>query len=276
MPMMAGVGYPTEKIGAASTSAKRYGIFVQLYKYTVLNPEFIVPAVPQRPEEIHPSLWRASQLARGSARTVDTGYPTLSAELPGGGWPVGALVDLLVQQPGVGEFRLLKPALAALGQRPIALVQPPHIPNALAFAYLGLPIDQLMLLRAQTTKDALWSAEQILQTGNCGALMIWQQHVRPESLRRLNLAAQSAETLFFLVRPLAAASDASPAVLRLGVRPAGDGIAVNIVKRRGPSRAEPVSVSLQPTPILFSRHARISRRPSAPAGTGSVPAEVVA
>src|ERR1700682_2469276 len=100
MPMMAGVGYPTEKIGAASTSAKRYGIFVQLYKYTVLNPEFIVPAVPQRPEEIHPSLWRASQLARGSARTVDTGYPTLSAELPGGGWPGGALGGLLGQQTG--------------------------------------------------------------------------------------------------------------------------------------------------------------------------------
>jgi protein ImuA len=48
-------------------------------------------------EEIHPSLWRASQLARGRGRVVDTGYPALSAELPGGGWPVGALVDLLVQ-----------------------------------------------------------------------------------------------------------------------------------------------------------------------------------
>src|ERR1700682_6725159 len=102
MPMMAGVGYPTEKMGTASTSAKRYGIFVQLYKSTVLNPGFIVPAVPQRPEEIHPSLWRASQLARGSARTVDTGYPTLSAELAGGGWPVGAVGGPVGEAPGVG------------------------------------------------------------------------------------------------------------------------------------------------------------------------------
>jgi hypothetical protein len=36
-------------------------------------------------EEIHPSLWRASQLARGRGRVVETGYPALSAELPGGG-----------------------------------------------------------------------------------------------------------------------------------------------------------------------------------------------
>jgi hypothetical protein len=32
-------------------------------------------------EEIHPSLWRASQLARGRGRVVETGYPALSAEL---------------------------------------------------------------------------------------------------------------------------------------------------------------------------------------------------
>lgn len=69
------------------------------------------------PEAIHPSLWRASQLARGRGRTVETGYPALSAELPGGGWPIGALVDLLVQQAGVGEMRLLRPAICTLGKR---------------------------------------------------------------------------------------------------------------------------------------------------------------
>jgi protein ImuA len=233
-------------------------------------------AFPQRLEDIHPSLWRASQLARGGARTVDTGYPALSAELPGGGWPVGALVDLLVQQPGVGEIRLLKPALAALGRRPIALVQPPHIPNALALAYLGIPLDRLMLLRAPKTADALWSAEQILRTGSCGALVFWQQHIRAESLRRLHLAAQSAETLFFMVRPLSTAQDSSPAILRLGIRPAGDGVTVDMVKRRGPSRAEPLSIALQPSPILLSRRARVSRRSPVPATVHTTTADVAA
>jgi protein ImuA len=228
------------------------------------------------PEQVHPSLWRASQLAQGGLRTVDTGYAALSAELPGGGWPLGALVDLLIQQPGVGEIRLLRPALSALAKRPIALVDPPLFPNAPAFAYLGVPLEKLIQVRAAKTADAFWSAEQILRAGTCGALLFWAQYVSTASLRRLHLAAQSSETLFVMMRPLAAAQDASPALLRLAVRSEGDGISVDIVKRRGPACAEPVSVPLQPSPILFSRHARISRRQTAPARAGSVPAEVVA
>jgi protein ImuA len=36
-------------------------------------------------EEMHPSLWRVSHLARGRGRVVETGYPALSTELPGPG-----------------------------------------------------------------------------------------------------------------------------------------------------------------------------------------------
>jgi protein ImuA len=93
-------------------------------------------ALPTHVESIHPSLWRGTQLARGVGKTVDTGYAALSAELPGGGWPVGSLVELLVQQPGVGEIRLLQPALGTVIKRPVALIQAPHVPNALAFSYL--------------------------------------------------------------------------------------------------------------------------------------------
>jgi protein ImuA len=214
------------------------------------------------PEQIHPSLWRASQLAHGRGRVVETGYPALSAELPGGGWPVGALVDLLVQQAGVGEMRLLR--------------QPPHVPNGLGLEYIGLSPEQLLRIRASKTADALWAAEQILRAGSCGALLFWSQHVQTSSLRRLHLAAQSSETLFFMVRPLAAAQDASPAVLRLALRPEREGLTVAIAKRRGPARAEPLSIPLQPTPVLFSHHARISRRPLAPVATRGLPAKVVA
>ncbi|MFM0390978.1 translesion DNA synthesis-associated protein ImuA [Paraburkholderia phytofirmans] len=226
-------------------------------------------------EEIHPSLWRASQLARGRGRVVETGYPALSAELPGGGWPVGALVDLMVQQAGVGELRLLRPALSAAGNRPVAFVQPPHTPDGLGLSYIGLPLDQVLRVKAQKTADALWSAEQILRAGSCGALIFWAQYAQASSLRRLHLAAQSSETLFVMVRPLAAAQDSSPALLRLALRPSADGLTVDIVKRRGPARAEPLSIPLQPTPVLLSRHARLSRRPLAEVATRGVPTEVV-
>jgi protein ImuA len=220
---------------------------------------FAMAALPQQIlESIHPALWRGSQLARAHGKYVDTGYAALSVELPGGGWPLGTLVELLVQQPGVGEVRLLQPALAAVSKRPIALLQPPQTPNALAFAYMGLPLEKLMLVRAPRTADALWSAEQMLKAGSCGAVVLWQQYVRSESVRRLHLAAQSSDTLFLMVRPLASAPDSS--TLRLGVRPAGDGITVSIVKRKGPMRAETISVVLRPSPVLLSPHGG-SRRP---------------
>jgi protein ImuA len=232
-------------------------------------------ALSQPVESIHPSLWLGSQLARAYGKTVETGYAALNAELPGGGWPLGALVELLVQQPGIGEMRLLRPALAKVCARPVALLQAPHIPNALAFSYLGLPMNKLMRLHAPKTADALWCAERILQAKTCGALVFWQQHVRAEALRRLHLAAQATETLLVLIRPLANAQDASPATLRLGVRPADGGLVVDVVKRRGPTRTETLSVALQPSPILLSPYGRVRRHLPAPAFAGGVPSAVV-
>jgi cell division inhibitor SulA len=232
-------------------------------------------ALSVRAEDIHPSLWFASQLAHGLGRIVDTGYPALSAELPGGGWPVGALVDLLVQQDGIGEMRLLRPALSALGQQPVVLLQPPHVTNALGLSYIGLSLGRLLQINAPKTADVLWSAEQILRAGSCGALIYWTQYARSSSLRSLHLAAQSSETLFFMVRPLAAAQDSSPALLRLALRPAADGLMVNFVKRRGPARDEPLSIPLQPSPILLCRNERaFPQRPFVGHSARGFPAEV--
>jgi protein ImuA len=215
------------------------------------------------PEDLHPSLWRASQLAHATTRCIDTGHPALSAQLPGGGWPTGTLVDLLPQQPGIGEIRLLRPALAAVAARRVVLLAPPHPPQALALAALGLPPSQLIWIRSNRGADALWAAEQVLKSGSCGALLFWAQHARGESLRRLHLAAQSGETLFFLFRPLAAAQDASPAPLRLSLRPAAGGLEIGFVKRRGPQRDAPLFLPL--TPSLLQRHASLDRPLPAPA-----------
>jgi protein ImuA len=165
---------------------------------------------------------------------------------------VGALIELLVQQPGIGEIRLLHPALSAIAMRPIALMRPPHVANAIGFAYQGVPPEQLLLLRAEKTADTLWSAERILQAGTCGALVLWDRHIRPESLRRLYMAARSSKTLFLLIRPLAAAQDSSPATLRLALRPHEDGVLVDIIHRRGYAHRGAFSVTLRPTPALLS------------------------
>src|SRR5476649_1463619 len=190
------------------------------------------------PETLHPSLWLASQLAHSTTRCIDTGYAALSAQLPGGGWPTGTLIDLLQQQPGIGELRLLHPALASLGSRPIVL------------------LSQLVWVRSGAKSgDALWAAEQILRSGCCGALLFWQQHARGDTLRRLHLAAQSGDTLFCMLRPLTSAQDSSPAPLRLSLRPAAGGIDIGFIKRKGPQRDTPLFLPLdtharQPTAPL--------------------------
>jgi len=230
------------------------------------------------PESLHPSLWRASQLARSGTRCIDTGHAALSAQLPGGGWPTGTLVDLLIQQPGIGELRLLRPALAEVARRRVVLLQPPHPPQALALAALGVPPSQLIWLRAGQTADALWAAEQVLRSGSCGALLFWpghagQNHVRADSLRRLHLAAQAGETLFFLMRPLAACQDASPAPLRLALRPQAGGVEIDFVKRRGPARD--ASLFLPLTSHLVQRHAPVDRTAPAPVAARGLRAELV-
>jgi protein ImuA len=207
------------------------------------------------PESIHPSLWRASQLARGQQSTVDTGYPALSQELPGGGWPIGALVEVLSEQPGSGEIRLLAPALRVLNL-PVALVEPPCEPSVQGLAYAGILPSQVLRIRAKRTGDQLWSAEQILKASSCGAVLLWQAHVRPDSLRRLLLAARSSTSLFYVFRPTRAGEDASPAELRIAVRPVEEGICVDIVKRKGPQFEGKLTIIVQPRTVLMSPHGR--------------------
>ena len=234
-----------------------------------MNPSASASAAIAAPETVHPSLWRASQLAHSATRCVDTGFAALSAQLPGGGWPLGTLVELLVQQHGIGELRLLRPALAGLGKRPVVLLQPPHAPQALALAALGIEPSQLIWIRGGAkVGDALWAAEQILRSGCCGALLLWQTHARGDTLRRLHLAAQSADTLFCMLRPLAAAREASPAPLRLSLTAAAGGVDIGFVKRRGPQRDTPLFLPL--TPSLLQRHAPLDRPTPAPAAARSV------
>lgn len=195
-------------------------------------------------EGLHPSLWRASQLARATTRCIDTGHPVLTRELGGDGWPTGALIELMVQQAGIGEMRLVAPALAKVANRQVVMIQPPHPPHIAALAGMGLAPANVLWVKSKVSADTLWAAEQILRSGSYGAVLYWATHIRPESLRRLNLAAQASDTLFYVIRPLAAAHDFSPSPLRLSLQPAQGGVQVGLVKRRGPQTDEPLFVPL--------------------------------
>ena len=80
------------------------------------------PAAPPVTHAI-PGLWRGHDLARTSRPGIATGYASLDAELPGGGWPAGALTEVLHRHAGIGEVRLFFPALCALARVIAALLK---------------------------------------------------------------------------------------------------------------------------------------------------------
>ena len=197
-----------------------------------------------------PDVWRASELAVSRVRTCASGHLGLDNVLPNRGWPRSSMVELLLRQGGIGEMQLLKPVLAALSRGQfIALVQPPWTPHAMACQTWGIEPRRLLWIRPSSGAEALWTTEQILKNGGCGAVILWQSQVRAESLRRLNLAVQGTDTCFWFVRPLACASEASPAPLRLALRPALGGVTVEIIKRRGPALDAPFWIPLTDQPV---------------------------
>lgn len=210
------------------------------------------------------AVWRAHQLGGGGTPSCASGFARLDAQLPGAGWPVGALTELITREPGIGELRLLVPVLRQLtrNQRTVVLLAPPHIPYAPALASFGIDLAHLLVVQAPHAADRLWAVEQTLRSRGFGALLAWlpQEKTRPEHLRRLQLAAQGAQGPVFLYRTLAAQFEPSPAPLRLLLLPrAEQRLSVQILKRRGPVLADPLLLDL-PRPV-----SAIQLRPRAPA-----------
>src|SRR2546430_17416095 len=92
-----------------------------------------------------PDIWRGQVLSRAGTPTISCGFPGLDAELPGRGWPAGALTEILPAHEGIGELRLLGPTLAGLSKRGLRLVwvAPPHLPHPPALAPAGTPFRKL-------------------------------------------------------------------------------------------------------------------------------------
>jgi len=183
----------------------------------------------------HPGIWRRGNAPRVAAGDFQpTGFAGLDMRLPGGGWPRGALSEILIERDGIGECRLVLPALAALTQakQRVVFVAPPYIPYPPALVAAGIDLAQLVHIEAAAA-DTHWTAEQCLRAGCCGAVLNWLPDADYRRLRRLQLAAESGSALAFVFRPLAAARETSPAALRLRVSVAGKEPRIDMLKCRG-------------------------------------------
>src|SRR5450756_1642771 len=68
-------------------------------------------AFPLLPAAVEAAVWRANRLGQAATAVVSSRWPSLDAELPGGGWPRRAVTEVLSTQPSVLEWRLLSRAL---------------------------------------------------------------------------------------------------------------------------------------------------------------------
>lgn len=176
----------------------------------------------------------------------------LDAQLPGGGWPIGALTEVLQPNPSRHAWQLLQPALAqATAARPgsMVLVAPPFEPFAPALQAAGLPPARLCKVQpgaaatGKTATAALWAAEQALRCRDVLAVVAWLPQALPDQLRRLHLAAAQMGQLLWVFRPAGVRQQASPAPLRLWVQEDVTqplAMQVQVLKRKGPPLAQPL------------------------------------
>lgn len=233
-------------------------------------------------------VWHADELGLADAQVTATGHAALDAELPGGGWPVGAMTELLQAAPEAHVWRLLLPALAqAVDTRggPVVLVGAPYEPCGPSLAAQGLPVEALMWVKSDAAPARLWACEQALRCADVAAVVAWLPQARVAELRRLQLAAAQHEVLLFVCRPDSVAQSASPARLRIQVdRCGGDSaqIELRILKRRGPPLASPVMLparnermSALLAAARLRRKLRLQQLGTAPVGEAAATATVV-
>lgn len=209
----------------------------------------------------HPALWRGGESRAGCASPG--GLRELDDWLPGGGWPVGALTELVCEHHGIGELGLLVPLLAHLAAagRRVVLVAPPFVPYAPALAARGVALETLLVVTVEDVAARFWAAEQALRSGVCGAVLLWLPASGAGAvlrdghrLRRLQLAAERGAASGFVFRSLPAARTPVALCLRLvplcsGARTARSGtsagrLSLTVLKCRGRAPHAPLVLAL--------------------------------
>jgi hypothetical protein len=170
-------------------------------------------------------LWRASSIDGDYKQHCSTGFARLDQELPGAGWPADGVTEFLHDRAGIGELRLLAPALARLTHeqsRWVLFVSPPYIPYPPALAQAGIDLTRVIVSQPKMPRDYLWVLEKALASQSCSAVIAWPGRIHEKQIRRLQLASKEGYSWGILFRSGASSKNASPAELRLRLRPLPD------------------------------------------------------
>lgn len=187
-----------------------------------------------------------------SATVQSTGFAELDQLLPGGGWPVSGLIEVVSRHKAIGELQMLMPLLRLRSQQKnqsLLWITPPYALHGPALAQSGVNIRNSFVVPAQTRcNNALWSIEKALQSTECSMVLAWQNWLSARVIRRLQLAASEGNTLgvLFHHRP----TPHSPASVQLEIAAApfsAEGhrqLAIRLLKARGSHRQGEVLIRL--------------------------------
>ncbi|SNY44768.1 hypothetical protein SAMN06297280_0782 [Arsukibacterium tuosuense] len=205
-------------------------------------------------------------------QAVASGYPELDQQLAGG-LPATGLIDIQTDA-GIGELRLLLPYLQQQqqhSQRLLVFIAPPAELSADMLAGAGLDLSQLLIItpgqqaaatanvaarhkksaeKNQSAKkfsvqqQALWAAEQCLQSGCCATVLLWPAAISLAQARRLQLAAEQGAASMVVFRN-ASQTLSLPVNLSIRLQPDPLGLQVTVLKRKGSWPAAPFQVNMQ-------------------------------
>ena len=192
-----------------------------------------------------PFLWRGRELQASEIQSIPSGYAELDRLLPGQGWPRGAVIEILLESIGIGELRLMLPAIRRLiaEQRLIVMIDTPYQPYAPALVAWGLDLKAFYLIQPERPEDGWWAAEKALLNPACGMVLLWSGGLRGQQrnglkepmIRRLQVAAQSSQAILLLYRIGSQNPNPPSSWAALRMRLAGqDGVLrIELLKARG-------------------------------------------
>ncbi|WP_290611573.1 translesion DNA synthesis-associated protein ImuA [Arsukibacterium sp. UBA3155] len=198
-------------------------------------------------------------------QAVSSGYPELDQQLAGG-LPATGLIDIQTEA-GIGELRLLLPYLQQQqqqSQRLLVFIGTPAELSADMLAGAGLDLSQVLIItpmkqpaanqknnqkqnnqkQNNQQQQALWAAEQCLQSGCCASVLLWPAAISLAQARRLQLAAEQGAASMIVFRHCSQTLSL-PVNLSISLQPDPFGLQLTVLKRKGSWPAAPFRVSMQ-------------------------------
>ncbi len=153
--------------------------------------------------------------------TVSTGWPEFDRMLPSGGFLWGSLVEWLSPGDGSGVMSLALRAVASACSRGSFLIIFDSLGEfyPLGAFYLGIPPENLVIIRPKNERDKHWALVQTLRGAEGCIVVASLQRLDSLSFRRLQLAAERGGSLGVFIRPPGARPEPSWAEVRLWAEP---------------------------------------------------------